>query len=316
MGREHPEKQPLFRGLIEGVYTTKEVAMRLDLSESRVKQLKKSFLERGEKALTHGNSGRRPPNYIEEDIKAHIVSLKRSDVYNEASFAMFRRMLDRHHGINISYTALSKVLKNAGIMPEMKYGESRYFRRKRAFGERLGIFAFFHDWFGDETICVLHGLVDDATKRITSLYFCRDECAEGYIEVLRRTITTNGIPRELYAENPGALFGDVKTEDCTMDDELPPLRGLITVKRLGIEIKGDADAPYAKTRIGHLRKTLRNRFTRWLKRMGITNLEQANLELYRYIAFFNDMFANEPQKPESAFVPLGDCDLDIFSTST
>jgi len=311
MGREYPERLPLFQGLVEGIYTTKEVAVRLDLSESRVKQIKKSFMEHGEKALMHGNSGRRPANFIEGGRKAHIVSLKRSEAYNEASFAMFRRMLERHHGIDISYTALSKILKGAGIAPEMKRRE-RHFKRKSAFGERLGIFVCFHDWFGDETSCALHGLVDDATGRITGLRFCRDECAEGYIEVLRQTLASHGVPRELYAEKPCALFGNVGKGDCAPDDESPTLLGLIAVKRLGIDVKGDVGAPYASTRIRHLRNVLRNRLPRWLRRMGFADMERANLELCRYVELFNDRFANEPRTPASSFVPLGDRDLDAL----
>ncbi|MCL2193403.1 MAG: hypothetical protein FWB78_08415 [Treponema sp.] len=313
------ERLPLFRGLLEGIFTTKEVAKRLDLSENRVRQLKKAFLEQGERALTHGNLGRRPVNSIKEELKAHIVSLKKSAVYNEVSFANFRRMLDRQHNINISYTALSDLLKKAGFLPKTKRKKARYFKRKGALGERLGTVAHFHDWFGDGIGCVLHGFVDDATRCITGLYFCRDECVKGYIEVLRQTITNYGVPLELFSKKAGTLFGTPRQMNSLTDDEMsvwkPPYAtplGLIVVERLGIDVMDDTDASCAQKRVEHLRSVLQKRLLRWLKRMGIIDMEQANRELHRYMTLFNNRFANKPRILGSSFVPLGDHDLDML----
>jgi len=285
---------------MEGAYTTEQVAEKLGISERTVRHQKKRYTEQGESSLVHGNSGRIPANYIDEELRTRIVALRKSDAHGGVSVSRFRKVLAEQEGIKISYTTLSGILKAEGIASKTKKGEAGPFRHKGAFGEMLGAASHFHDWFGDGTPCVLHGLADDATKRITGLYFCRDECVKGYIEVLRQTVTNHGIPLELYAENRETLFRGTSG------------LGFIVGNWLGIDITADTDAPHAKKRVAHLWKALRNGFPRWLKKLGIADMERANGELHRYIALFNGRFAKEPRMPEASFVPLGDHNLDLL----
>jgi len=294
-------KKELIRRVAEGSSTVKDAALLLGMSERAVRHLKKKYVEQGESALIHGNSGRQPMNYIGKDIRARIAALKKSDAYCKVSVARFRELLAEREKIKISYTALSGILKAAGIVSKKKAKEeTEAFRFKGSFGETLGVAAHSHDWFGDGTSCVLHGLTDDATRRITGLYFCRDECLKGYIEVLRQTVQSYGIPLGLYSEKAGTLLSG--------DSQL----GFIVENRLGIEIIGDADAPYAKKHVEYLRNVLQNHLPRWLKKQGITGMDKANFEMCRFITLFNDRFAREPRIPESSFVPLGDHDLDLM----
>jgi len=139
----------------------------------------------------------------------------------------------------------------------------------------------------------------------------------GYLEVLRQTITDYGIPRELYADKSGIFFVNNKKKENWTADEMrsgKPLEktqfGAIAEERLGITMI-TAHTPQAKGRVERLWNTLQDRLPVWLKLEGITDMEQANRELQRYIAVFNKRFAVEPTLQEDAFVPLGDgYDLD------
>jgi hypothetical protein len=41
--------------------------------------------------------------------------------------------------------------------------------------------------------CSLRGAIDDARGNITSLYFCENECLNGYFEVKRQTLLEYGL---------------------------------------------------------------------------------------------------------------------------
>jgi len=298
MSNEDKEKLALICAAAKGVYTTGQVARQLGVNERTVRNLKKRYMEQGKKALVHGNSGKQPANYIEEDLRMRIIDLRKSAAYSEGKVTHFRKVLDEREGINISYTALLNILKAAGIAADMKIRDKTgAFMFKGAFGEMLGLAAHSHDWFGDGTPCVLYGLADDATRRITGLYFHRNECAKGYIEVLRQTLRNYGIPCELYAEN-------ARIVSCGTS-----WLGSV-VQKLGTDIMNDSSAPYAKKHVERLCKALRKHLPRWLEKQGISDMEQANLELCHFIDNFNGHFANEPREPDSSFVQLGGEDLD------
>ena len=110
MDDEKKERLALVRGAVDGVYTTKQVAASLSISERAVRRLKKKYIEEGESALVHGNAGRRPINFIDEDIRSRISDLKKSDAYRNISVSYFMELLAEREGIKISYTALSGIL--------------------------------------------------------------------------------------------------------------------------------------------------------------------------------------------------------------
>jgi transposase len=315
----------LLKGAVEGRYTVMEVARRLNLSARRVKQLKKAFREQGEIAVIHGNSGRHPANYTEEALRAKTITLKKSVTYKDTNFTHFRELLAEHEKIQISYTAVSGILKHAGITSKRSHRTEgrRYRRRKRreAFGEMLQADATSYDWFGDGKRYALHGFIDDATGKITGLYFCQNECLMGYLEVLRQTLTTYGIPLALYADKAGIfVVNNKKQEHWTVEEMLAgkPLDktqfGFIAEERLGITMIS-AHTPQAKGRVERLWGTLQDRLPIWLTMQGISDIQKANRELHRYIAAFNNRFAVQPQTEESAFVPLdASNDLDKLLT--
>jgi transposase len=321
MSKEALGKLAIIQGAVDGRYTVKEAGRKLNLSQRRIKQLKKAFKEQGETAFIHGNSGRHPVNYTDEKLRDKIISLKKSEIYSQTNFTHFRELLAEHNNIQISYTALSGILKGAGICSKRKHRSEgkRYRRRSRrsAFGQMLQADASSYDWFGDGKRCTLHGFIDDATGRIISLYFCQNECLMGYLEVLRYTLKNYGVPLEIYADKAGIFFvNNKKQENWTVEEMLAgkPLDktqfGLIVDERLGITMIS-AHTPQAKGRIERLWGTLQDRLPIWLKLKGITDMEKANSRLKYFINDFNKRFAIEPQSAQTAFVPVdSSCDLE------
>jgi transposase len=142
----------LIQGATDKIYTVREVARRLGLSERRVKQLKQEFRSRGEAAVIHSNAGKHPANYTDEDLRKRITGLKKSSAYRDANFAYFRELLEEREDIQVSYATVCRILKGAGIPSNRKHrgGGKRFKRRTRRsrLGELLQADATPFDWFG------------------------------------------------------------------------------------------------------------------------------------------------------------------------
>jgi transposase len=247
MGKKELGRVAFLQGLMDRTYSVKQVAMRLRLSERRVKQLKRAFQEQGAGAVIHGNSGRHPANATSETLREKIITLKKSNDYADTNFTHFQELLKEREGIAVSYSTVSTILKTAGIVSKKKHRtEGKRFRRRKrrsSFGELLQTDATPFDWFGTGKRQALHGFIDDATGMITALYLCENECLMGYLELLRQTLIKHGVPLEMYADRAGIFFVNNKKEaNWTPEEQLvghPPDKtqfGTIVEDKLGIHL--------------------------------------------------------------------------------
>jgi transposase len=325
MNEKERKRLVIIKASLDGKYTVHEAAVQLGLGDRQVKKLRKAVREKGDGALIHGNSGRRPSNYTPDSLRAKIVALKESnEAYKIANFAYFMELLERKEHIKISYKTLSAILKAAGIKPGRKHRTSgpKYLRRERRpqEGELLQTDATPYDWFGIGTPYALHGFIDDATGKITGLYMCLNECLQGYLEALRQVIQGCGLPVAIYADRSGVFFvNNKKPENWTVEEQLAGHAldktqfGLIA-DRLGIDLI-PAGSPQAKGRVERLWGTLQGRLPVWFKLNGIATIEAANEALPRFIAEFNEKFSVPPKNNTAAFQPLHqDFDLDTLLT--
>ena len=313
MSKKELGKLVVIQGAVDGTYTVREAAVRLKVSERRIKQLKREFRARGEAAVIHGNSGKHPANYTDEGLRKKIIDLKKSSAYEEANFAYFRELLEEREDIQVSYATVCRILTAAGIPSNRKHrgGGKRFKRRTRRsrLGELLQADATPFDWFGTGERSALHGFIDDATGKIIALYLRKNECLMGYLELLRQTLTVYGLPIDVYADKAGIFFVNTKKQaNWTVEELLAghPLTktqfGAI-VDTLGIGLIS-AHTPKAKGRIERLWETLQGRLPIWFALNSITDMVKANAALPAFIAEYNRKFAVEPETSENAFIPL------------
>ena len=107
------KRATLIEACIKGQCTTKQVANALGLSERRVKQIKKEVKENGVKSIQHGNRGRKPKNTISDDVRKKILELRHTYEYEISNFKHFQELLKERENIQISYSALYNILRNA-----------------------------------------------------------------------------------------------------------------------------------------------------------------------------------------------------------
>lgn len=289
-------------------YTIAEAAEALGLSVRQVKRLKGAYKEKGIDALVHKNIGRSPSHAVPEDVRKQIVELKMSKLFEKANFMHFREILARDkYGIKISYSALYDILSSEGIKsPMTRRAAKKHRRRKRKAREGLLMQADASpfDWLNDGQMYEIHGGIDDATGKVTALYMCKNECLQGYFEVMRTTITNNGVPVSLYADRH-AIFVSPKDGKLTEDEQLAGVTVNDTqfgraLKQLGITLI-KARSAQAKGRIERLWGTLQSRLPIEFAMEGITTIDAANEFLKRYVDEYNSEFAVAPEDTESAY---------------
>ena len=306
------KRATLIEACINGQCTVKQVATALGLSERRVKQIKKEVKEKGVKSIQHGNRGRKPKNTISDETKKKILELRSSYEYEISNFKHFQELLKERENIDISYSALYNILRNAGIKSPKKHRKTKlHHRRKRKECEGMMLQADGtpFDWFGDGQMYSLHGFIDDATGKITGLYMCKNECLLGYLEVLRQTLVNYGIPVSLYPDKYSVFFPPKKVDDhITIEEQLNGREKGITqfgriVEELGIDMF-PASSPQAKGRIERLWETLQSRLVTEFRINKIKNIDDANNFLINYISKYNSKFAVEPASKKSVFLKL------------
>ena len=309
---EDLKRATLIEACIKGKCTVKQVATALGLSERRVKQIKKEVKENGVKSIQHGNRGRKPKNAIPDETKKKILELRSSYEYELSNFKHFQELLKERENIDISYSALYNILRNAGIKSPKKHRKSKlHHRRKRKECEGMMLQADGtpFDWFGNGEKYSLHGFIDDATGKITGLYMCKNECLLGYLEVLRQTLENFGIPISLYPDKYSVFFPPKKVDDhVTIEEQLNGREKGVTqfgriVEELGIEMF-PASSPQAKGRIERLWETLQSRLVTEFRINDIKSIDEANKFLINYIKKYNSQFSVSPTNSKSVFLKL------------
>ena len=308
--REQHDRLDTINKANAGFITVREAAEKLGLSERQIQRLKKEVRENGPAALVHKNSNRTPAHAIHETVKETILQIRGRPGYCRANFKHFQELLETEHGITLSYTPLSQLLKSEGIQsPKKRRRFKPHRRRKRRpqAGSLVQMDASPYDWLSIGESFDLHGAIDDATGQVTGLYLCKNECMLGYHEVMRRMVGVFGIPDSIYADRH-TIFRSPNEDKAKAADAPPGIKVYETqfgraMSELGIKSIA-ARSAQAKGRVERLWETLQSRLPVELELRGIQDMDAANAFLGSYIFAFNSEFAVEPQDSDNAFLPL------------
>lgn len=312
------------KGLIQGKYTASEVARSIGYTQRQVVNLKRNYKLKGSASLIHGNTNRQSARKVSKDLELKIISIYASK-YKDVNFKYYRDCLEEFENIKISYSTLRAIMKRAKIhSPESrKVKKTKKVHRPRLrrdyFGDMLQIDGTPFQWFyksGDTHYYNLQGAIDDATGKITSLYMTENECLYGYMEVLRQTCNTYGIPREIYSDRAAIFCVTPKDKkNLTIWEEL---QGIHEKRTQWQRILSDLNinqilawTPQAKGRVERMWETIQGQLPQWLYLKKVKTMEEANKILPQYIKTFNEKYSVEPAEPWSRFRPLNEFyDLD------
>ncbi|HXG03735.1 MAG TPA: ISNCY family transposase [Candidatus Binatia bacterium] len=236
------------------------------------------------------------------------------DHYQGFNVRHFHHLARRDHAVTLSYSFVRLALQEAGLVPKRR-ARGRHRRRREPrprFGELLHLDGSAHAWLA---LCpdqrqVLLAVLDDATKRLLYAQLWPAETTRAVLTALREVVQAHGLPAALYTDRAGWAFHTPKAGGPVDREHLTHVGQALA--RLGIEHIG-AYSPQARGRGERLNRTLQDRLVNELRRAGITTVAAANAYLRNhFIPDYNATFTRPPADPTSAFVPLGDVDLDQF----
>ena len=287
----------------------------LGVSVRQVRRRRERFREAGMAAVLHGNSGRAPANRTDPALLARIVALAGpGGKYHDLNGCHLHELLEREAQIVIGRSTLDRLLKQTGMRQPAQTAPPVHRRRRlrrSAEGMLLQIDGSPFAWLEErDAQADLIGAIDDATGKVLFLHFRPSEDQVGYLLLLRSIAQDYGLPMSIYHDRPTILRSP---KQPTLEEQLAGQMPMSQVQRvmaeLGIESIA-AYSPQAKGRIERLWGTLQDRLTKELRLAGINDLEQANAFLPGFMERYNVRFAQEPQDPQTAWVPLP-ADLDI-----
>jgi len=292
--------------VLAGRITGKIAAGVLGLSLRHTRRLIAAYRQKGASGLAHGNRGRKPVNKLDETVAEEIVRLAQGN-YLDYNDCHFTEELAERHGIAVSYPTVRRIRRAAGLGSPRKRRAPRHRRRRQRYpqsGMLLQVDGSKHDWLeGRGPWLTLHAAIDDATNEVPWAVFREQEDATGYALLLHHISQTHGLPLALYADRH-RIFESPK--EATLEEQLQGLEPRTHLGRLVDHLDIQlitARSPQAKGRVERLFGTFQDRLVKELRRAGVTNLEEANRTLLRYLPRYNKRFMKSPAQPGSAYRP-------------
>ena len=191
--------------------------------------------------------------------------------------------------------------------------------RRAVEGDLLQIDGTPYAWFyksGDEKRYCLSGGIDDATGKITGLYFTENECLYGYLEVLRQTCRDYGVPREIYSDRAAIFCFTPRAPKLAQWEKLEVMHEKRTQwQRICEELHIHqilAWSPEAKGRVERMWRTIQGQLPIWLYKHGVKTVDEANKIIGQYIKEFNDSYAVLPMDDDNFYIDAPDNLNDIL----
>lgn len=313
--KHHKDILPIYvKGLYNHKYTLKQASESTGYSVVHLCRLRKQYEIYGAKIFEHGNKGRISKNKIDTKLRQRIACIY-SAQYSDVNFSYFQKCLKEFEGINIGLSTLRNIMNEYGL----KSPEARKIKKKKEVhrprmrrnceGDLMQVdgtpFAWFYK-FGDDKRYCLSGGIDDATGKITGLYFTENECLYGYLEVLRQTCNSYGVPREIYSDRAAIFCFTPRGKNMAQWEKLEVMHEKRTQwQRICEELHIHqvlAWSPEAKGRVERMWRTIQGQLPIWLYKKNVKTIDEANKVIAQYIKTFNKNYAVDAADDDNFYI--------------
>ncbi len=103
------QKYEIVKKLVETKGNIKRAALKLGVTKRHVYRLIKGYIKEGKGYFVHGNKGRKPSNFVSEEVRESVLSLYQEKYY-DANFTHFKELLESEEGIKLSITTIKNIL--------------------------------------------------------------------------------------------------------------------------------------------------------------------------------------------------------------
>lgn len=307
MSRKELDRYSLLSQVMAKQLNQARAAQLLGLSDRQVRNLLRAIKFDGPQGIVSKKRGKPSNRAVKAKFKNQVMALVREKYPDFGPTFACEKLLECHN-ITLSNESLRKwmIQDNLWVPRKSKHRSHPLRPRRHYFGELIQIDASSHLWFEDRAgKCALIVFIDDATSRITSLYFCPVECLQGYFSALKNHLVKYGRPRGLYSDRH-SIFGG--------SDKIHHAQFIRAIKELDIE-SILARSPQAKGRVERVNGVLQDRLVKEMRLRSINNIEDANRYLPSFMEAYNEKFSKEPRGQFDAHRPLASgCDLERILT--
>jgi len=292
-------------------YSWLRAAEILGITPRGLRRLRQRMERFGYQGLVDRRRGRPSPRLTPVAEIERILQFYR-DRYTGFNARHFCSTVRREHGVRLSYSCVKQILQGAGLIERRKARGRHRMRRPRRprFGQMLHLDGSPHGWLRlvPEEKQTLIQSVDDATSRVLYAQLWPAETTRAVMTAMAELVREYGIPESFYTDRAAWAFETPKAGGKVSKTLLTQVGEALD--RLGVE-HIPSYSPQGRGRSERMNRTLQDRLVNELRAAGITTVETANRYLCeRYIPTHNAELTCEAADPTSAFVPLGDVDLD------
>ena len=183
--------------LNRGAVTGREARRLLGVSERQLRRIRRRVTAYGAAGVPRQRRAGPCIGYANA-LRTRMVELRRTkyDGFNDQHFT---EKLQAVEGIEVSRSTARRVLRAAGIVAPRRRRAAQH-RRRRERKAQAGLMVLWdgsrHDWLeGRGPMLCLVGAIDDATgELLPGAHFVEQECAAGYLRVLKVLAETRGCP--------------------------------------------------------------------------------------------------------------------------
>ena len=255
--------------LVAGLITTKLASQALNVSYRTILRYKKSFLQKGSQFLIHGNTGHRPYNAVDPEMKENIMNLITHKYYDFSVKHIWEKLKDDESHLQlVAYKTLLNWCHEKKYIRKFKKRKKKVHRARKRMpktGMILQMDGSYHKWYGNKKSCLI-GAIDDANNEISHAEFFESETTLNCMSVIQKIIQKHGTFDILYTDKAGVYGGNKRQDFCQLEE---------ACKEVGIQIIY-AHTAQAKGRIERLWKTLQGRLIPEMRLGNIQTRKEAN----------------------------------------
>lgn len=280
-----------------------EAAKLLNISDRQVRNLLRKLEKQGDMGIC-SKARKKPSNRrYPESFKNRVLEILSGKLEGFGpTFA--REKLEELYLITLSKESLRKWMIERGLWTATKTKRKLHKLRERraCFGELIQADGSHHEWFGKGMgFYNLTVFIDDATSKLTSLYFSEEETLLAYFTTLKQHIETYGRPLGLYTDHSAIC-------EVRQGDSITQFHKALNELEIELIL---AHTAQAKGRVERANQTLQDRLVKELRLREITSVEEANKILPQFIEKYNEKFSKEPKCSVDAHRPLEGFDLTV-----
>jgi transposase len=296
--QKEKQRESIIEELVKGEISIEESACMLNLSERHVLRLKAGYLKDGSRYLVHGNTSRKPPHAIDENLKDEVVKLA-SQKYNGCNYHQITDLLYKYDKILLSVSTVRRILKSAGIESSGKKGRAA--GKSSSTGNKDREYEEGNKVYIDYRTELWHGLrlpkamlvmgVDYLTGRILSAIMGDENDDECYFNLMDKIASEFGVPGYVCGDSGIFIANNyILSTGNELDGRFfkyTPFARKLENMDIGVMCSDMADDDFS---IDEVWKRVRNWLIYELAIRNIKNMENTNTFLDSFVRQYNSKY--------------------------